>query len=499
MPRAGDSADIRRTSAPTTKNGDEWEVTISGHPTREWWRFFQKPSETATLADSSRVGFNGFAMTFRSPEDRVRHWIEMIDQWIAAANESCRQVRSEKSQRQQDSDQATGARQDRIRELAMALRIVVLLALVLSLAACTIAPAPTNGSAPAAGSPSLDAVVKRTFTAYGFRLESGKVLPEMTLAYETYGRLAPDGRNAILLTHGFTSSQHMAGKYSPSDRAAGSWNGLVGPGKAIDTDRHFVVSSNMLGSSYGSTAPASVNPATGNRYGPDFPDITVRDIVAAQRLLLSALGVNHLVAVAGPSYGGFQAFQWAVSYPEFMRGIVAVVTAPAFRRDAEPPEAMIAGFAVDPNWNNGWHYDRGGIPTTLAAIRYDTLLRYGANEVLAVTLPDKTEREARLRQMSAGWAREFDPNSMVALRKALRTFDTTADFSKIRAKVLYVLSRTDKLFPPSIAPGVMDGLARAGVDARYFEIDSEFGHSASGPEWAKWGPTLKAFVDALDR
>ena len=381
----------------------------------------------------------------------------------------------------------------------MALRIVVLLALVLSLTACTTAAPPVDGSALAAASPSLDAVVKRTFTAYGFRLESGKVLPDMTLAYETYGRLASDGRNAILLTHGFTSSQHLAGKYSPSDRTAGSWNGLVGPGRAIDTERYFVVSSNMLGSSYGSTAPASVNPATGKPYGPDFPDITVRDIVAAQRLLLSALGVNRLVAVAGPSYGGFQAFQWAVSYPDFMGGIVAVVTAPALRRDAEPAEAMIARFATDPNWNNGWHYDRGGIPATLAAIRYETLIRYATNELLAVSIPDKAAREARLRQMSEAWARQFDPNSMVALRKALRTYATTADFPRIRAKVLYVLSRTDKLFPPSIAPGVMDALAKAGVDARYFEIDSEFGHSASGPEWAKWGPTLRAFLDPLDR
>jgi len=117
MPRPGESADIVRTSAPITKNGDEWEVTLSGHPTREWWRFFQKPPETVTLADPSRVNFNGFAMVFRSPEDHVRHWIEMIDKWIASANESCRQGRNEKSQQQMDSDQATDARQDRIREL----------------------------------------------------------------------------------------------------------------------------------------------------------------------------------------------------------------------------------------------------------------------------------------------------------------------------------------------------------------------------------------------
>jgi len=378
--------------------------------------------------------------------------------------------------------------------------LALLLAPTLTLAACTtIAPAGNGAAAMADSGGSLDNVVKRTFTAYGFRLDSGRVLPEMTLAYETYGRLAADGRNAVLFTHGFTSSHHAAGKYTPADATAGSWDGLIGPGKAIDTTRYFVVASNMLGSSYGSTAPRSIDPATGKPYGPDFPDITVRDIVRAQKLLLASLGVEHLVAVAGPSYGGFQAFQWAVTYPDFMHGIVPVVTAPKYRTGAETPQQMIARFAADPGWNGGWHYDTGGIPKTLAAIRYDTLLRYGQNEVLAARIPDETERQARLRQMAETWAREFDPNSMVTLRKALQTYDTTGDFGKIRARVLYVLSRTDKLFPPRLAPEVMDGLAKAGVDAKYVEIDTEFGHSASGPEWAKWGPALKTFLDSLAR
>ena len=376
----------------------------------------------------------------------------------------------------------------------------MLLAPTLTLAACsTVAPAGNGAAAVPGDTGPLDSVIKRTFTAYGFKLDSGVVLPEMTLAYETYGRPAPDGRNAILVTHGFTSSHHAAGKYSPGDAVAGSWDGLIGPGKAIDTTRYFVVSSNMLGSSYGSTAPRSINPATGTPYGPAFPDITVRDIVRAQKLLLESLHVTHLVAVAGPSYGGFQAFQWAVTYPGFMHGIVPVVTAPKYRTGAESPQAMIARFAADPGWNGGWYYETGGIPKTMAALRYDTLLRYGQNEILAVRIPVEAERQARLRQMAETWAREFDPNSMVTLRKALETYDTTRDFGTMRARVLYVLSRTDKLFPPSLAPEVMDGLARAGVDARYVEIDTEFGHSASGPEWAKWGPALKAFLDSLER
>jgi homoserine O-acetyltransferase len=346
---------------------------------------------------------------------------------------------------------------------------------------------------------SLDRVLSRTFTVPAFKLESGVVLPELTLAYETYGRLAPDGRNAILVAHGFTSNHHAAGKYASTDQVAGWWDGLIGPGKALDTDRYFVVSSNMLGSSYGSTAPASKNPKTGKAYGPDFPDITLRDIVGAQKTLLEAIGVQHLVAVAGPSFGGYQTFQWAVTYPTFMSGAVAVVSAPKGGGGDAAVKALENRFATDPSWNGGWYYERGGIYPTLLRLRIETLERYGQNEVLARTIADPDRRAARLRELADAWARQFDPNSMIALRKAAVKFDAERDLAKVRAKMLYVLSRTDKLFPPSIAPGVMDKLTRAGVDARYFEIDTELGHSASGPEWAKWGPTLKDFVAGLER
>jgi homoserine O-acetyltransferase len=345
----------------------------------------------------------------------------------------------------------------------------------------------------------MESVVKHTWTTRDFRLESGVILPELTLAYERYGSLAADGRNAILVTHGFTSSQHAAGKHSPADEAAGWWDGLIGPGKAIDTHRYFVVASNMLGSSYGSTAPASLNPKTGRRYGPDFPDITLRDMVAAQKAMLDALGVKHLVAVAGPSFGGYQAFQWAVTYPDAMRGIVAVVTAPKGGGGPEAVETLRKRLATHPSWNDGWYYDRGGIVDTMTAIRVETLQRYGTNEVLARTIADPAAREAELRRQAAAWAKDFDPNSLVTLRKASVRFDAARDVVKIRAKLLYVLSSTDKLFPPSIAPGVMDTLTKAGVQASYFEIDSELGHVASGPEWAKWGPRLQSFLEGLDR
>jgi homoserine O-acetyltransferase/O-succinyltransferase len=362
------------------------------------------------------------------------------------------------------------------------------------LAALPLAPALIAGAARAEGE--LVDVQKRAFSTRRFRLESGVVMPEITVAYETYGTLAPDGRNAVLLTHGYTSSQHMAGRYSEGG-AEGSWNGLVGPGKAIDTDKLFVVSSNMLGSSYGSTSPAHLNPATGHQWGSDFPDITLGDIVNAQKALLDGIGVKHLVAVAGPSFGGYQTFQWGVSYPEFMDGLVPVVSAPKGSGGEEAVKSLVATLAKDPHWNDGWYYDNGGVTATLTEMRVATLKRYGIDNQLADKFPDKAAREAEIVRRALIWAKSFDANSLVVLRKASIRFDAEKDFDKMKAKVLYVLSRTDKVFPPTIASGVMAKLKAARVTADYYEIDSELGHSASGLDAAKWAPKLKAFMADL--
>jgi len=342
------------------------------------------------------------------------------------------------------------------------------------------------------------------FTVHNFALESGFILPELTLAFETYGTLGADGRNAVLVTHGYTSSHHIAGRYGASGAAkghkagdVGSWDKLIGPGKAIDTDKVFVIASNMLGSSYGSTYPGTLNPATNKPYGPDFPRITVGDIVRAQKKLLDYLGVKHLVAVAGPSYGGYQAFQWSVTYPNFMHGIVAVVSAPKNTRGSDATQKLIDQLAEDANWNGGWYYENGGVAGILTKMRVATLKVYGVEARLAAEFPDPTTREAEIVKIADPWAQTFDANSLVVLRRALERFDTTPQFKNISAKVLYVISRTDKLFPPSIAPEVMQALKAAGVDAQYYEIDSELGHSASGLDGEKWAPVLKDFMAGL--
>ena len=343
----------------------------------------------------------------------------------------------------------------------------------------------------------LGTVEDQKFVISKFRLQNGAVMQDAKIAYETYGRLAADRRNAVLITHGYTSSHHAAGRNPANGNLPGWWDGLIGPGKALDTDKLFVVSSNMLGSSFGSTNGASINPQTGNPYGPEFPAITVCDIVAAEKALLEELGVQHLVAVAGPSYGGYQAFQWAVAYPDFMDSIVPVVTAPKAQNVEGNLAELQARLATDPEWNGGRYYGSGVAKAVLTELRVEMLKRNGIEAALAPRYPDREAREAEIRRQAVDWARRWDTNSLVILRRGTIGYDTVKDFAKIRAKVLYVLCRTDRLFPPSIAPAVMHDLAAAGVGARYFEIDSDLGHSASGPEHAKWSPALREFLEPL--
>lgn len=338
-----------------------------------------------------------------------------------------------------------------------------------------------------------------SFTVRDFRLESGVVMPAVTIAYRTLGTLAPARDNAVLVTHGYTSGPQMIDP--DGSTGEGSWKDLVGPGKPVDTDRFFAICPNMLGSSYGSTNAASIDPTTAKRYGPKFPDITVGDIVATQCALLGHFGIERLVAIVGPSYGGFQAFQWAVNYPDMMRGIAAVVTAPTVSRERSTGniEGLLGTLSKDTNWNGGDYYDRGGVLETMTQIRIGTLKNYGIEARLRHTMSDPGEIEAAIRDEAARWARGFDANSLIILAKAMRGFDVTPRFSDIKAKVLYVISRTDKLFPPEIAPGVMQALKAAGVDADYFLLDSELGHSASGLDAAKWAPRLRQFMESLDR
>ena len=348
----------------------------------------------------------------------------------------------------------------------------------------------------------LGGIESKLFTARDFRLESGQSLPVLELAYETYGSLSPARDNAILVVHDYTSSHHAAGRNAPGKQgrgvaagAPGWFDGLIGPGKAVDTNHSFVVSVNALGSAHGSTGPNCTDPRTGKPYGPTFPGITMRDIVAAEKLLVDSLGLKRLTAVIGPSMGGFQSFQWAASYPGFMKAIVPSVTAPRSPTGLDRLEALQARLAGDPNWNGGWYYENGGIAKTLEELRFETLMAYGQNEILAETMPDPKAREAAIRANAKAWAQIYDGHSMVTLRKAIGTFDITGEYAKLKGtKVLYVQSPSDKLFDIALSPGYVSDMRKAGIDVTYVELPSDKGHMASHADAALWAPILGAFL-----
>lgn len=333
------------------------------------------------------------------------------------------------------------------------------------------------------------------FLIENFRLESGAVLPRVRIAYETYGKPNSKLTNVVLLTHGYTSSHHMA-RGSGADLAEGVWSPLIGQGKAIDTDVFFVISSNMLGSCYGSTGPKDHNPETSRPYGPDFPDISVVDIVSAQKLLIEDFQIRRLLAIVGPSYGGFQAFQWAVSFPNSVIGIVPVTSNFKAVHSASEDLALVsAQLEADPNWRDGHYYDTGGVTGTLEKIRYDTLTRYGMGSALSRELSDPVARDYRIQENSRLWAQEFDANSLLVLGRASSAFSVENELDSIRARVLLVLARTDELFPPGLAVASIPLMAEAGVRAEYFQIDTSHGHSSSGTDAAKWSSRLKLFLE----
>ncbi|MBL4721895.1 MAG: alpha/beta fold hydrolase [Alphaproteobacteria bacterium] len=332
----------------------------------------------------------------------------------------------------------------------------------------------------------------KIFKSQKFTLELGGALPDLALAYETYGDLNAAQGNAILLNHGYTSSPHAAGD------AKGWWHNLIGPGRAMDTDKYCVICVNMIGSAYGSTGPGSIDPATGKPYGPDFPDITTGDMVRAQSLLLDDMGIDQLAAVVGFSFGGYLTFKWGVTYPDRMRALAPVATWNKSRGGPETVTAIEDRFSQCTGWNGGNYYgdEKGsGVFDMLTNVRVDTLRSYGIGRLLEDQLGSAEAATRGLEKLGRQWAGEFDANSLIILRKAAILFDAWDNAANIKAPVLYVLSNTDSRFPPNLAEPTMAHLKASGVDATYVEIDSPYGHRAPSEDWEKWAPDLTMFLN----
>jgi len=332
-----------------------------------------------------------------------------------------------------------------------------------------------------------------THTVQNLRLSNGEILAQATTAYRTLGVLNAERNNVVLVLHGYTTGPAMLDE--GSNVAEGSWSGLIGPGRAVDTDQYFVICPNMLGSSYGSTGPGSVNKATGKHYGGDFPLISLQDIVAVQKQMLDALGVQHLVAVMGPSFGGYQTFQWAVDYPEFMDHVIAAVSAPFHPGSAGQSDAVLALLNQDPTWDDGHYGDTpGAMIDTLTKMRTATLTLYGVEAELLPRIPDPEVRAAELQRLAREWANEFDAGSLVTLLRAAEMFDIRPRLQSIRAPLLLVNSRTDPVFSPALIEEVGPLLDAAKLTWFYVELDSEKGHFASGADWHLWSDALGNFM-----
>jgi homoserine O-acetyltransferase/O-succinyltransferase len=331
------------------------------------------------------------------------------------------------------------------------------------------------------------------FVARDFQLACGVVLPQIEIAWDSRGNLAPDRSNAILLTHGLTSS-HRAADPPTLDSRIGWGHGQIGPGRIYDTDLYFVLASNVLGSFYGSTCAGSTNPASGEPWGESFPAVTMEDVVRAQGLLMDSLGIERLHAVAGCSLGGFQAYQWAVTLPDRVTRVIATDTADHDSFDlaaAIPP--LLNRFASTPGWNDG-HPAPGAMVDTLAAVREEMLIGFGLREKIALRTSEPARQVRMLKDEARVWAQIADPWSLVSMYRTAASFDVRPHLGHIRVPVLTVTADTDLWYPPAVGRAQVDRLRAAGVQVTYLEIQSTLGHYATTEEPWKWAGTAKAFL-----
>ncbi|APG29074.1 homoserine O-acetyltransferase [Syntrophotalea acetylenivorans] len=350
-------------------------------------------------------------------------------------------------------------------------------------------------------------------------LESGRLLGSpLTLAYETYGCLNSSRSNAILVTHAWTGDAHAAGKHTPDDRKPGWWDDMIGPGKVLDTDRYFIVCSNVIGSCGGSTGPTSINPRTNRPYRLNFPVIMVRDMVRAQKLLIDHLGLDSLLTVIGGSMGAMQALEWGVLYPETVRSIIPIAgtgrTSPmAIALNALARQAIFN----DPLWKKGnykpEHPPAEGLALGRAVGHISFLsdasmnLKFGRRFSARDGMFDffgQFEVERYLEYNGRNFIDRFDTNAFLYLAKALDLYDVAWDFanreealSRIDCPSLWFAFSSDWLYPPQQSEEMVTLLKKLDKPVEYHLIDSDYGHDSFLIEPEKFTPLISAFLDRL--
>lgn len=347
------------------------------------------------------------------------------------------------------------------------------------------------------------------------KLESGRELKDVQIAYETYGELNENKDNAILLLHALTGDAHAA-FYHEGDDKPGWWDIMVGPGKAFDTNKYFVICSNMLGGCKGTTGPSSINPDTGKPYGLDFPVITIEDVVKVQKKLIDYLGVEKLT-VAGGSMGGMQAMEWSIQYPKMITH--TLIIASTARLSAQGIAFNAVGrnaITSDPAWNNGNYYgsDKGpqkglSIARMVGHITY--LCEEAMHNKFGRRFQDKDapdfhfdvdfQVESYLAYQGQSFVDRFDANSYLYITKAVDYFDVAQKygsledaFAKSNSKFLIISFSSDWLFPTQQSKEITNALVKIGKDVSFCEIDSPCGHDAFLLEHETQAKIIKSFL-----
>lgn len=350
-------------------------------------------------------------------------------------------------------------------------------------------------------------------------LESGAELGFVTVAYETYGTLNERHDNAILLLHALSGDAHAAGRHNPADRKPGWWDAMVGPGRPFDTNKYYVICSNIIGGCQGTTGPSSIDPTTGKPYGPRFPIITIGDMVQAQVRLIDRLGIDRLLAVAGGSVGGFQALEWATALPERVRGVVALATA------ARSSPQAIAWYSIgrraitsDLRWRGGDYYGSEGPIDGLAVARMIAHVTYLSEDAFEAkfgreyqdgigprwTLEGEFAVESYLDYQGNSFTRRFDANSYLYLTKAMDYWDLPmrygsleAAFARSQATFLLLSFSSDWHYPVRDSLEIEHALRAAKRPVEHYTIESRAGHDAFLVDEDEQRPIITRFLDQL--
>jgi homoserine O-acetyltransferase len=376
------------------------------------------------------------------------------------------------------------------------------------------------------------------------RLDCGRELHPVRVAYETYGALSPRRDNVILVCHALSGDAHAAGlaKTAPEEstrdgfgatdrdggvgKGLGWWDGMIGPGKAFDTDRFFIVSTNLLGGCRGTTGPSSIDQATGKPYGSDFPVITVADMVRTERAFLNALGIERLAAVAGGSLGGMQALEWAILFPDQVDAIVAIASTHALQPQGVAWNAIARDSIMrDPAWQCGHYYGTGSAPdagmgvarmvghvTYLSAQalsdKFGRRLQspWGADfphDIRYTITEAEFEVESYLRHQADSFVRRFDANTYLYTSRALTYFDLARQhgggslsraLEGVSARTLLIAFSSDWLYPPSASKEIADALRALGKPAECQVIEAPYGHDCFLLEEARQTPIIRQFL-----